>query len=280
VGGAWQQFSFCEAALAWVRQGDLRHAASLLFRPAAAAAANDTDGAHGADAGAVPAVALRWQSASATASAPVSAAEAAAAKWGGFGLAQVLSVARSAAAAVDEGGDEGAASSARVWGALVALSHAEERLALAFTGAGADRDAAQRQWLREWVRLCCLGDLHNKVAWVADKLCRAARRARKETLPPPPPPPQSSASSSSSSSSASVWDQAGALSSHALPAQLPASSQGWSWLDACDDRAQALLEEVLLPAVGSCCGCTGTSSSLASQSLLAMLDEGLEFLRG
>ena len=71
VGGAWQQFSFCEAALAWVRQGDLRHAASLLFRPAAAAAANDTDGAHGADAGAVPAVALRWQSASATASAPI-----------------------------------------------------------------------------------------------------------------------------------------------------------------------------------------------------------------
>ena len=169
------------------------------------------------------------------------------------------------------------ASTARGWGALVALSHAEERLALAFAGAGgavpAEGEAAQRQWLREWVRLCCLGDLHNKVAWVADKLCRAARRALK--APPP---------SSSSSSSVLVWDQAGALGPYELPAQLSTSgghSQGWNWLDACrDDRARTLLEEVLLPAVGSCCGAAGSSSScLASQSLLAMLDEGLELLR-
>ena len=86
--------------------------------------------------------------------------------------------------------------SVRRWGALVALSHAEEQLALAFAlgtsttnttttdhirnsngsgggdvfggggGSGSDGgdvDASQRRWLREWTRLCCLGDLHGKV---------------------------------------------------------------------------------------------------------------------
>ena len=33
MGGAWQQFVFCEASLAWIRSADLRHATSLLFHP-------------------------------------------------------------------------------------------------------------------------------------------------------------------------------------------------------------------------------------------------------
>ena len=64
--------------------------------------------------------------------------------------------------------------SVRSWGALVALSHAEEQLALAFAfgpshrsttggGEGTEGEALQRRWLREWTRLCCLGDLHGKV---------------------------------------------------------------------------------------------------------------------
>ena len=94
VGGAWQQFSFCETSLAWVRAGDLRHAASLLFRPADATDAGHDEARPG---DVVPAAPLRWQPTSAS----CSAAEASAAKWGGLGLAQVLHVARSAAAAVD-----------------------------------------------------------------------------------------------------------------------------------------------------------------------------------
>ena len=68
--------------------------------------------------------------------------------------------------------------SVRGWGALVALSHAEEQLSLAFAlspstgcsgggggggGEGGDVEVSQRRWLREWTRLCCLGDLHGKV---------------------------------------------------------------------------------------------------------------------
>ena len=143
----------------------------------------------------------------------------------GHGLAHVLRVARSSAAATDQphsgGGGSGISGSSsggfigsgiggvgmagsanggigmaggggsmlsvRSWGALVALSHAEEQLALAFAlspsttatatssssfdggggggggDGGGDVEASQRRWLREWTRLCCLGDLHGKV---------------------------------------------------------------------------------------------------------------------
>jgi hypothetical protein len=132
-------------------------------------------------------------------------------------------------------------------------------------------------------------------------------------------------SNGTSSSLPSVWDHTGSTDDHTAPPSMlsfsATSSQGWNWLETCDNddhhhhhyndqhqrthtrkssRALMLLEEVILPAVGSCCytsensgygtGSTPTSSdtsgyesylasTTASQSLLAMLDEGLEMMR-